>query len=94
MKTFETTTNDIIAFASIKAAAFKENRKFEIEVGNCAVSEFAWFSTLEQALAGKALLAAEWSDEEAVGEIESDAIRLLGTDDDGDHDEDLDEDLY
>jgi hypothetical protein len=95
MKTlpFLTTQNIETGFRAAKAAAFAAGLKYEIEVGNCSLSDFAWFGTEAEARDAKPLLDQAWSNEDEVGTVEFDAIRLLGTDEDGDHDETLDEEI-
>lgn len=87
---YTTTSNDTVNFAATREREFAAGNKYEIEIGNCASSDFAWFATEEEARAAHADLLTKWTEEaETVGEIEWNAIRLLGTDEDGDYSEDL-----
>jgi hypothetical protein len=95
----ETTLNDTVDFSETRDKEFTAGNKYEIEIGNCAVSEFAWFRTETEARAAHSLLEAEWTKDNedglTLGEIEYNSIRLLGTNEEyGFLDEDRNEDLH
>ena len=104
----ETVLNSVVNFHSIRSEAFANGLKYEAEVGNSdAVSEFAWFATEDEARAALVKMSVpmqEMSDkfeaerdpsdrEESAPYFDIAKITLLGTDDDGDHDSDIDKEI-
>ena len=87
LKIMETTRNDTINFRARRLAAIADGRIFEVEIGDCNASEFAWSRTEAEARAAHAELLEMWEiieDEVGDGYIEHNSIHKILVDDDGD----------